>query len=78
MEGWGGGGAGMIFVCEEERKHSVSMARLGCSRQCNFLSWLLNSVSVYLHEPMSPESENNATTLTVCRLVNKLRGQKNK
>lgn len=33
---------------------------LGCVRHCNSLSWLLNSVNVYLREPMSHESENKA------------------
>lgn len=49
---------------------------LGCGRQCNSLSWLINSVSVYLHEPMSHESINKMTANAVCRLVNKLRGGK--
>lgn len=47
---------------------------LGCGRQCNSLSWLTNSVRVYLHEPMSHESKNKVTANAVCRLVNKLRG----
>lgn len=46
---------------------------LGCGRQCNSLSRLINSVSVYLHEPMSHESKNKGTANAVCHLVNKLR-----
>lgn len=57
-QGWGGD---LFAKNSGETMACVHGKALGCGRHCNSLSWLLNSVSVYLHEPMSHESENKAT-----------------
>lgn len=59
--GWGVERRHLFAKNSRETMACVHGKALGCGRHCNSLSWLLNSVSVYLHEPMSHESENKAT-----------------